>query len=241
MRIINLELQSSSQQSEQTSTSPEFGPYKPPHCGRGNKVSGGGPAYTGSTADVACVLAALPQTIQELQSRQSAQKCPPRPIHSLPVASLPQAGQAGQPVRVQASGRRGPPGQSRFKGVCTTRGGKWRAVIYIDRKQKYLGVFTNEYDAAKAYDVSAVQLFGNGAQLNFPEGIEQQSSENTQISTSTASDGGTGAGGAAAHSCSPPSLEQGVNANVGSGRKRNRKSTFIDHEDDCKRIRGDGP
>ena len=38
-------------------------------------------------------------------------------------------------ARSQASGRRGPRGQSRFKGVCITRAGKWRAVIYVGRKQ----------------------------------------------------------------------------------------------------------
>ncbi|CBN75638.1 Pathogenesis-related transcriptional factor and ERF [Ectocarpus siliculosus] len=73
-----------------------------------------------------------------------------------------------------ASGRRGPRGQSRFKGVCITRAGKWRAVIYIGRKQKYLGVFDSEFDAARAYDAAALQHFAEGAKLNFPDGIERQ-------------------------------------------------------------------
>lgn len=212
----------------------------PSRGGGGNGVSGGGPAYSGSTADAACLLATLPQRMLDRESMQSAPKCPPRSIPSIPVVSPPQAGQGGQPVRVQASGRRGPRGQSRFKGVCITRAGKWRAVIYIGRKQKYLGVFDSEYDAARAYDSSALQHFAEGAKLNFPEGIEQQSSETTQFSVSGASPGGAG-GPAAARSCTPPSLEQGVNANVGSGRKRNRKSTFIDNGDDCEWIRDDGP
>ncbi len=65
------------------------------------------------------------------------------------------------------SGRRGPRGRSRFKGVCITKTGKWRAIIYSSRKQKYLGVFENEEDAAKAYDRGAIELFGESANLNF--------------------------------------------------------------------------
>eukprot|EP00611_Tribonema_gayanum_P031214 TRINITY_DN893_c0_g1_i1.p2 TRINITY_DN893_c0_g1~~TRINITY_DN893_c0_g1_i1.p2 ORF type:complete len:263 (+),score=93.75 TRINITY_DN893_c0_g1_i1:1775-2563(+) len=65
-----------------------------------------------------------------------------------------------------AKSRRGPRGQSRFKGVCITRAGKWRAVIYIGRRQKYLGVFDSEVQAAVAYNDSAKQFFGAEAKLN---------------------------------------------------------------------------
>jgi len=71
------------------------------------------------------------------------------------------------PPRFQSEGRRGPRGQSRFKGVCITRAGKWRAVIYIGRKQKYLGVFDSELQAAQAYNESALEFFGAGAKLNY--------------------------------------------------------------------------
>jgi hypothetical protein len=90
----------------------------------------------------------------------------------MPAVEAPKFGCATQSYTkplVQASGRRGPRGQSRFKGVCITRAGKWRAVIYIGRKQKYLGVFDCEEDAAVAYDSSAVSYFGKGAKLNFPD------------------------------------------------------------------------
>lgn len=41
---------------------------------------------------------------------------------------------------------------------------KWKATI----KKVYLGYFTSEVDAAKAYDAAALRLFGPTAKLNFP-------------------------------------------------------------------------
>ncbi|KAG5184928.1 hypothetical protein JKP88DRAFT_137719, partial [Tribonema minus] len=54
-----------------------------------------------------------------------------------------------------------------YRGVCVTREGKWRAVIYKERKQLYLGVFESEVDAAKAHDRAARQHFGDQAMVNF--------------------------------------------------------------------------
>lgn len=58
---------------------------------------------------------------------------------------------------------------SRFKGVCWDRGvRKWRAAIKVDGKQRYLGIYTSEEDAARAYDAAAREAFGEYAYLNFP-------------------------------------------------------------------------
>ena len=66
---------------------------------------------------------------------------------------------------------------SRFKGVYfqkTSR--KWVAAIQKDRKLKHIGLFSDELDAARAYDAAAKEAFGEFAWLNFPT-AEDQSSE----------------------------------------------------------------
>lgn len=232
--------------SSAASISPELGPYKPTHRRGGNIVSGGGPAYSGSTADAASLLATLPQRMLDRASSKagaSAVGVMPSSVPSSPnlvaVANSPPpaAATVQQPIRVQASGRRGPRGQSRFKGVCITRAGKWRAVIYIGRKQKYLGVFDSEFDAARAYDAAALQHFAEGAKLNFPDGIEQQLNNLSSGGTGTPFATAGAGGGAASRASTPPSSTEG---NSSTGRKRSRKSTFGDHNEG-EWVRRNGP
>jgi hypothetical protein len=45
---------------------------------------------------------------------------------------------------------------------------KWCANICYDKKLRYLGSFSSEEDAARAYDKKALELFGENANLNFP-------------------------------------------------------------------------
>jgi hypothetical protein len=60
---------------------------------------------------------------------------------------------------------------SGYKGVyLNKRNGKWVAQIKLNYKMKNLGEFQNIIDAAKMYDTKAVELFGEFAVLNFPEG-----------------------------------------------------------------------
>ncbi len=59
---------------------------------------------------------------------------------------------------------------SQYKGVSWNKYmKKWHALIQIEKKRKHLGYFNNEIEAAKAYDQSASEHFGEFANLNFPE------------------------------------------------------------------------
>jgi hypothetical protein len=60
-------------------------------------------------------------------------------------------------------------GANKFKGVSfIARLSKFQA--YIGSKpKKYLGVFTSEEDAARAYDAAAIEIYGEFACLNFPQ------------------------------------------------------------------------
>ena len=70
---------------------------------------------------------------------------------------------------------------SRYKGVSWhKKTGKWIAYIVImaagKRAQIYLGLFTGEADAARAYDLAARSLYGEFANPNFPNVEEVTSS-----------------------------------------------------------------
>lgn len=62
----------------------------------------------------------------------------------------------------------GKPTTSIYKGVRWFKSHKkWRADIKYQGKTKYLGLFDNEKDAAKAYDQKAKELFGEFVRPNF--------------------------------------------------------------------------
>ncbi|MCK5341869.1 MAG: HNH endonuclease [Candidatus Heimdallarchaeota archaeon] len=59
---------------------------------------------------------------------------------------------------------------SKFKGVArVSNSNKWQAQIWHNGKKIYLGVFSKEEDAAKAYDIEANKLFGEYSNINFLE------------------------------------------------------------------------
>lgn len=59
-------------------------------------------------------------------------------------------------------------GQSKYKGVTFFHNhiDKWRANIYLNGRQTFLGTFDNEEDAARAYNRAAKKAHGNFARLN---------------------------------------------------------------------------
>ncbi len=68
---------------------------------------------------------------------------------------------------------RGRPTSSKYKGVMwNKRNKKWTATLTVNYKKHHLGYFSNELDAAKAYDQAALKFSGEFAALNrdlFPD------------------------------------------------------------------------
>jgi len=59
---------------------------------------------------------------------------------------------------------------SKYKGVNRWKSkNKWRVRIKVDGKQKHIGYFKDETQAAKAYDKAAKKYHGKFASLNFPD------------------------------------------------------------------------
>ena len=58
------------------------------------------------------------------------------------------------------------PRGSRFRGV-SKNGNQWQVLIMIKKKKRYLGTFSNEEEAARAYDKVALQFHGNKAKTNY--------------------------------------------------------------------------
>ena len=58
---------------------------------------------------------------------------------------------------------------SGFKGVTwDRRARKWRAQIMTDGRNRWLGNFTDPREAARAYDIGAIELHREFARTNFP-------------------------------------------------------------------------
>tara|TARA_R110000868_G_scaffold362154_1_gene624213 strand:- start:195 stop:710 length:516 start_codon:yes stop_codon:yes gene_type:complete len=58
--------------------------------------------------------------------------------------------------------------KNKYIGVCfNAKRNVFRAYIHKDNRCIHIGYFKNEVDAAKARDISAIELFGEFAKLNF--------------------------------------------------------------------------
>jgi hypothetical protein len=61
-------------------------------------------------------------------------------------------------------------GTSRYKGVCWHKKKRvWLAQISYNNRTEFLGHYSIEIDAARAYDNKAKELFGEFANINFKE------------------------------------------------------------------------
>lgn len=74
----------------------------------------------------------------------------------------------------QGNRRKNRTSSSRFKGVSRHRAGGWSAQITKDYVNRKIGHYSQEEDAARAYDAAAREYFGEFARVNFPRNGEQQ-------------------------------------------------------------------
>ena len=76
------------------------------------------------------------------------------------------------------------PPSSLYRGVSRNRERQtWRAFIKKNRKSTFIGSFSDEISAAKAYDAAAIKMFGKFARLNFPEPGSEYADKTTAICT----------------------------------------------------------
>lgn len=75
-------------------------------------------------------------------------------------------------TRKQNSRNTKPRGISKYKGLnWRPERSKWLVRITTDEKRLHVGYFTDEMEAAKAYDKHAIKYHGDYARLNFKQGV----------------------------------------------------------------------
>ena len=58
------------------------------------------------------------------------------------------------------------PRGSKYRGV-SRNGNQWQVLIMVNKKKRYVGSYSKEEDAARAYDKVALQNHGSKAKTNF--------------------------------------------------------------------------
>jgi hypothetical protein len=73
---------------------------------------------------------------------------------------------------VNNSNNRKKPRGSRYRGV-SRNGNQWQVLIMVSKKKRYVGSYSNEEEAARAYDKVALQNHGTKAKTNFDYADEE--------------------------------------------------------------------
>lgn len=60
-----------------------------------------------------------------------------------------------------------------YKGIGRS-GKRWMALIKKDGKLSYIGTFSTQIEAAKAFDIAAFEAWGFDCYLNFPKEFSQE-------------------------------------------------------------------
>lgn len=71
-------------------------------------------------------------------------------------------------------------GRSKYKGVSICKNGRISATIKVNGKNKHLGVFESEIEAAMFYDEAAKKYYGEYANLNFLQSATPDKAEATK-------------------------------------------------------------
>ena len=64
------------------------------------------------------------------------------------------------------------PRGSRYRGV-SRNGSQWQVLIMVNKKKRYVGSYSDEKEAARAYDKVALQNHGQKAKTNFDYNKEE--------------------------------------------------------------------
>uniref|UniRef100_A0A7R9VMF8 AP2/ERF domain-containing protein n=1 Tax=Chlamydomonas euryale TaxID=1486919 RepID=A0A7R9VMF8_9CHLO len=98
----------------------------------------------------------------------------------------------GPPASVAPGGKPTMRGKSQFRGVSwCEKVKKWRALLWDGSKQRFLGHYASDQDAARSYDRALVELKGAEAKTNFPMGEYEKDAGG---SAPTSADGARGSG-----------------------------------------------